>query len=61
MKELTLKMAVEKKFTPIKCVKYYFSNKSNKWCDGLLWEQTCFPFDMETTLKQLYNIFKCWE
>lgn len=57
MKELTIDKAIENKFNPIDCVKYYFPEYTDKMCDYILWEETCFPMSMKTTLKQLHNKF----
>lgn len=56
--KLTLENAVEKKLTPVQCVQYYYPKADDVKANDILWEQTCFPFDMETTLGQLYNKYK---
>jgi len=55
MKKLTLKYAIENKFTPCDCVKYYYPKATDEFCGFMLWERTCFPMDMKTTLNQLYK------
>jgi len=57
MNELTIDTALEKKFTWIDCVKYYWPDKDDDFCDYLLWNETCFPFDGQMTLKQLYKLY----
>jgi hypothetical protein len=54
MKEpLTLEQAIERRYTPIDCVKYYRPNWTNKQCDVYLWENTCYPMSNEILLEQL--------
>lgn len=36
---------------------YYFPNMGDSEIDMLLWEMTCFPFDVEQTLEQIYQIY----
>lgn len=56
-KTLTLKMAIAYKFTPRKCVRYYFPEFNDDTCDVILLERTCYPMCMDTTLTQLYDIY----
>lgn len=58
MERLTFNQAKENGMSGIDCVKYYDSNLSNGQCDSILWGETCFPFDPEKTLEQLYSFFK---
>ena len=55
--ELTLQMAIKKKMTGVKAVKYYNKNISDKLADNILWEETCYPFSNEMFLKQLYQFY----
>lgn len=57
-RKLTLNAAIKKGFNPIDCVKYYDKDLSNRDCDGILYEFTCFPFDMKMCLNQLFDFFK---
>jgi len=50
---LTLEYAIENKFTPIDCVKYFEPEWEDGECDYYLWERTCFPLDMQKTIQQL--------
>ena len=50
---LTLEHAIYNKFNAIDCVKYFRLDWSDKECDYWLWNETCYPMDMETTIKQL--------
>jgi len=56
-RKLYFSVAKKRKFTPIDCVKYYFPEKSDKEADYILWEKTCFPFDTDMYLTQLYNLY----
>lgn len=38
-------------------IKYYFPNAEDDECDFILWEKTCFPFDREYTLDDLYRYY----
>ena len=38
---------------PIELVKYFKPDWTDEECDYYLWEFTCFPFDLEETVKQL--------
>lgn len=57
MIKLTLKHAIENKFTPIDCVKYFKPEWTDEECDFYLWEFTCFPFSTEILIEQLNNKF----
>ena len=57
MKELTLAYALENKFTPNDMVRYFDKEMTDEQCDFVLWDQTCFPFDMKGTVTQLNNLF----
>jgi len=57
MKPLTLEYATQNNFTPIDCVKYFKPDWSEEACFDLLMEETCYPFDFETMIKQLNNKF----
>jgi hypothetical protein len=35
------------------CIRYYRPDWSDEQCDYFLWNETCYPFDGETTLKQI--------
>lgn len=54
---LTLQHALKNNFTPIQCVKYFKPDWSDEACFDLLMEETCYPFDFETMIKQLNNKF----
>lgn len=56
-RQLTLSMAIAYRFTPRKCVKYYFPESTTEEQDFLLFEETCYPMCMKTTLQQLYSIY----
>ncbi|MEY3501221.1 MAG: hypothetical protein RL308_2894 [Bacteroidota bacterium] len=53
MKALTIEHVLENNFTPIDCIKYFNPDWNDVECDIYLWEQTCFPFSIETMIKQL--------
>lgn len=53
MKPLTLEYAIEHKFTPIDCVKYFKPNWCNVGCEEFLWNFTCYPFSNERMIEQL--------
>jgi len=53
MTPLTIEHAIENSFTPIDLVKYFKPEWKDAECDHYLWEYTCFPNDMDTTIKQL--------
>lgn len=55
IKKLTLKHAIENKFTAIDLVKYFKPEWDNEQCDFYLWEFTCFPFSNTLTIEQLNN------
>jgi hypothetical protein len=57
MKPLTIEHAIENNFTAIECVKYFKPDWSDKECDFILWEDTCYPFDFEAMITQLNNKF----
>ena len=58
MKPLTIEYAVENNFiSAIECVKYFKPDWSEEACFDLLMEETCYPFDFETMIKQLNNKF----
>ncbi len=57
MEKLTLKYAIENKFTPIDCVKYFKPEWTDEECDFYLWEFTCYPFSTEILIEQLNNKF----
>ena len=59
MKEkLTLEKALELNLKWHDCIRYYKPDATDDECEFILWEQTCFPFDHETTLNQIYGLFK---
>jgi len=53
--KLTIEMAIRDNLTNIECVKYYFPDITDLQADNILWEETCFPFDTEVMLSQLYT------
>lgn len=55
LQELTFEIARDKKFNWIACVKYYWPEMTDEDADSYLWNETCFPFSDEGTLKQMYN------
>ena len=57
MNPLTLKHALENKFTGIDCVRYFKPECSDEECDYLLWSHTCFPFSTEIMINQLNQHF----
>lgn len=57
MNPLTIEHAIENKFTAIDCVKYFNPTWSDDECDFYLWEFTCYPLSIETTIKQLNRKF----
>lgn len=54
---LTIEYAIENKFTPIDCVKYFAPEMSDDDCDMYLWECTCYPFSVEIMINQLNEQF----
>lgn len=38
-------------------VKHYWENATDEDVDFILWEMTCFPFDAEEALDQLYELY----
>lgn len=57
MKELTLEYAIDNKFTAVDCVKYFKPDADDEYIDFILWEETCYPFSIEYTIKQLNELF----
>lgn len=57
MEKLTFEKAKENKFNWVDCVRYYYPQYTDDECSFILWNRTCFPFDSDTTLKQLYELF----
>ncbi len=57
MKPLTLEYALENKFRPIDCVKYFEPDWTDEECEFYLWEFTCFPLSIKETISQLNKIF----
>lgn len=58
MKEkLTYEKSIELGLTWIGCVKYYKPELTDGEADYILWEFTCFPFDTDTALSQIYDFF----
>lgn len=57
MEKLTLKYAIENKFTAIDCIKYFNPDWTDDHCDFYLWEFTCYPFSTEILIEQLNNKF----
>ncbi len=57
MNPLTLEYALENKFKPIDCVKYFKPDWTDAECDDFLWEHTCFPFSNESMINQLNEHF----
>lgn len=53
--KLTLQMALENKFNATDCIKYYWPDMPDGDADYMLWNETCFPFDNEIMLTQIYN------
>ena len=53
--KLTKQMAFDNNFTALDCVKYYWPEIKNEDADYILWEETCFPFDVDMMLTHLYN------
>lgn len=57
MEALTKKYALENKFTPIDCVKYFKPEITDEEADFIIWEETCFPFSTDEMIKQLNDKF----
>lgn len=36
---------------------YYFPDLSSSEIDNILWNETCYPFDTEKTLDQIYEYY----
>ena len=59
--ELTLEYAIDNKFTPHDCVRFFNPEASDELCEFIIWEQTCFPFSNEIMIKQLNETFNTKE
>lgn len=57
MKQLTLQYAIDNKFTWYDCVRWFKPFADESYCDFLLWEKTCYPFDPERTIQMLNELF----
>lgn len=53
MKDALTKEQVDGKMTWREVIRYYKPDATDDECEYLLWNETCFPFSDETTLKQL--------
>lgn len=53
MKDALTKEQVDGKMTWQEVIRYYKPDATDDECEYLLWNETCFPFSDETTLKQL--------
>ena len=61
MQRLTLEIAIENKFSPMECVKFYDQDLDDKHAEDILWAHTCFPFDTEIMLTQLFHFFESYK
>lgn len=58
MKPLTLEYIEKNKILiPNDWVRYFKPEASDRECDFILWEQTCFPFSTKITIDQLNKLF----
>lgn len=55
--EIKLEEVLEKKMNWHDVVRYYNPTATDKECEFILWEETCFPFDHTITLKQIFDFF----
>lgn len=49
---------VDGKMTWHQVFNYYFPKMKANEIDFILWEHTCYPFDGEETLKQVYKLYE---
>jgi hypothetical protein len=49
---------VENKMTWQDVIRYYKPDATEEEIEYLLWNETCYPFSDETTLRQINNYFK---
>jgi len=54
---ITIEYILENKLTPVQCVQYFKPEWTVEQCDFFVWEQTCFPFDTVSFIKQLNESF----
>jgi len=57
-KELTINEVIKEKLTWGEVVRHYDPKITDDKVDYILWNETCYPFDNETTVKQIYQLFK---
>jgi hypothetical protein len=57
MEKLTIQIVEKSKMTAIECVQYYCPEVSKEKADYIVWNETCFPFSLESFLEQLYHMF----
>ena len=53
MKKLTKEYILQNKLTSVMLVKYFKPDWTDEKCDQYLWNKTCFPFNLQTTIHQL--------
>lgn len=51
--KLTLQHAIDNNFNGIDCIRFFRPNWTDEECDHYIWNLTCFPFSMESLIKQL--------
>lgn len=57
MQELTLEYVNDNLAHNSELVKYFKPDATKEEIDFILWEKTCFPFDLERTIRQLNEYF----
>lgn len=55
--ELTIAMAANDFMSWIDAIRYYWPDHTPAQCDYILWNETCYTFSAELTLKQLYELY----
>lgn len=56
--EITANEAAEKGLSFVDLMKKYKPDITEEEADFILWNETCYPFDTEATVKQIYHFFK---
>lgn len=57
IKPLTIYYAIKNKMTVYDCVRYFDPSLDDQYIEFILWEKTCYPFSMKTTIEQLNDYF----
>jgi hypothetical protein len=55
---LSIDDVIKQKLTLDSIMRMYDKNITEREVDYILWNETCYPFDMQTTLNQIHNYFQ---